>query len=281
MDGAILVVSATDGPMPQTREHILLARQVRTCVCVHVAAVTVAAWRGDWCKRGVDRAAAAAALQARVMQLAATAVRSLPGPRRRRAEQRTLLLLVDCPLQVGVPSIVCFLNKIDMVEVRSRGAVWEQGRQASVADASTRSEGARRRALDHPSREQPGAGAANDCAAALALLTAVLMGLLPLVLLVLHRTRSWSSLWRWSCASCCPSTSECLLLSSPPWRGHPCCAAPTCLRPIYTHCILCAPQALTNTRLVCVPCRYPGDDIPIVRGSALAALKGENEEIGK
>jgi elongation factor Tu len=29
MDGAIVVVSATDGPMPQTREHILLARQVQ------------------------------------------------------------------------------------------------------------------------------------------------------------------------------------------------------------------------------------------------------------
>jgi elongation factor Tu len=29
MDGSILVVSAADGPMPQTREHILLARQVR------------------------------------------------------------------------------------------------------------------------------------------------------------------------------------------------------------------------------------------------------------
>ncbi|MCS5872793.1 GTP-binding protein [Klebsiella pneumoniae subsp. pneumoniae] len=28
MDGAILVVAATDGPMPQTREHILLGRQV-------------------------------------------------------------------------------------------------------------------------------------------------------------------------------------------------------------------------------------------------------------
>ena len=28
MDGAILVVAASDGPMPQTREHILLARQV-------------------------------------------------------------------------------------------------------------------------------------------------------------------------------------------------------------------------------------------------------------
>src|SRR5882724_11229372 len=28
MDGAILVVSAADGPMPQTREHVLLGRQV-------------------------------------------------------------------------------------------------------------------------------------------------------------------------------------------------------------------------------------------------------------
>jgi elongation factor Tu len=28
MDGGILVVSAVDGPMPQTREHVLLAKQV-------------------------------------------------------------------------------------------------------------------------------------------------------------------------------------------------------------------------------------------------------------
>ena len=35
MDGAILVVSAADGPMPQTREHILLARQVEVpYICV-------------------------------------------------------------------------------------------------------------------------------------------------------------------------------------------------------------------------------------------------------
>ena len=37
MDGAILVVAGTDGPMAQTREHILLARQVGVPVhrCIH------------------------------------------------------------------------------------------------------------------------------------------------------------------------------------------------------------------------------------------------------
>ena len=35
MDGAILVVSAADGPMPQTKEHVLLARQVDVpAICV-------------------------------------------------------------------------------------------------------------------------------------------------------------------------------------------------------------------------------------------------------
>ncbi|MCP5449057.1 MAG: elongation factor Tu [Candidatus Competibacteraceae bacterium] len=37
MDGAVLVVSAADGPMPQTREHILLARQVGVpCIVVYL-----------------------------------------------------------------------------------------------------------------------------------------------------------------------------------------------------------------------------------------------------
>jgi len=31
MDGAIMVVSAVDGQMPQTREHLLLAKQVLRC----------------------------------------------------------------------------------------------------------------------------------------------------------------------------------------------------------------------------------------------------------
>ena len=39
MDGAILVVAATDGPMPQTREHILLARQVGVPRAVDVGIV--------------------------------------------------------------------------------------------------------------------------------------------------------------------------------------------------------------------------------------------------
>src|SRR5260370_34453215 len=40
MDGAILVVAATDGPMPQTREHVLLARQGGV-PCIVVALNTV------------------------------------------------------------------------------------------------------------------------------------------------------------------------------------------------------------------------------------------------
>jgi elongation factor Tu len=42
MDGAILVVSATDGPMPQTREHILLSRQIGVpAIVVYVNKVDV------------------------------------------------------------------------------------------------------------------------------------------------------------------------------------------------------------------------------------------------
>ena len=51
MDGAILVVAATDGPMPQTKEHVLLARQVGV-PCVRGVSEQVRRGR----RRGADRA---------------------------------------------------------------------------------------------------------------------------------------------------------------------------------------------------------------------------------
>ena len=49
MDGAILVVSAADGPMPQTREHILLARQVGVpYIVVYMNKVTWLTIRSCW-----------------------------------------------------------------------------------------------------------------------------------------------------------------------------------------------------------------------------------------
>lgn len=74
MDGGILVVSAPDGPMPQTKEHILLARQVDMC-------------------QFVDRL---------VNYLKALCCDS----------NFTCAYI----LQVGVPSLVCFLNKVDAVD---------------------------------------------------------------------------------------------------------------------------------------------------------------------
>ena len=83
MDGAILVVSATDGPMPQTREHILLARQVSR-------------HKSDF------------------WPVSQSPIKPSCCP------CKDLLTFEAHPFitvhQVGVPSIVCFLNKIDAVE---------------------------------------------------------------------------------------------------------------------------------------------------------------------
>ena len=48
VDGAILVVAATDGPMPQTREHVLFARQVGVPYIV-VALKKATWWRTRSC----------------------------------------------------------------------------------------------------------------------------------------------------------------------------------------------------------------------------------------
>ncbi|PPR84724.1 hypothetical protein GOBAR_AA35991 [Gossypium barbadense] len=79
MDGGILVVSAPDGPMPQTKEHILLARQVDTAT--------------NSC-----------------LELIFHGCLSVGFIRKLFTYKKAFLL------QVGVPSLVCFLNKVDAVD---------------------------------------------------------------------------------------------------------------------------------------------------------------------
>ena len=121
MDGAILVVSATDGPMPQTREHILLAGQVRAPPCMH----------GSHALAAQTREHILLARQVRAPPLqpsrACAAVAWLPCVQPSRAcaatcrlptEANTLCLCQDAAgaLQVGVPNLVVFINKCDAVE---------------------------------------------------------------------------------------------------------------------------------------------------------------------
>ena len=91
MDGAILVVSATDGPMPQTKDHVLLARQV------DVPAVVVFMNKID--------------LMAVELDNAATRIVS-------RAVRRALRARGDQPRRLGGAGIV-LLDRHDRDETRS------------------------------------------------------------------------------------------------------------------------------------------------------------------
>src|SRR5206468_3777728 len=127
MDGAILVVSAADGPMPQTREHILLARQVgvpsivvflrseekERGITINTAHVEYSSEKrhyahvdcpghADYVKNMITGAAQ--------MDGAILVVSAADGP---MPQTREHILLAR---QVGVPSIVVFLNKVDMVD---------------------------------------------------------------------------------------------------------------------------------------------------------------------
>ncbi|WP_249533384.1 GTP-binding protein, partial [Escherichia coli] len=122
MDGAILVVAATDGPMPQTREHILLGRQVgvpyiivflNKCDMVddeellELVEMEVRELLSQYDFPGDDTPIVRGAAQ---MDGAILVVAATDGP---MPQTREHILLGR---QVGVPYIIVFLNKCDMVD---------------------------------------------------------------------------------------------------------------------------------------------------------------------
>jgi elongation factor Tu len=125
MDGAILVVAATDGPMPQTREHILLGRQVgvpyiivfmNKCDMVddeellELVEMEVRELLSEYDFPGhadyvKNMITGAAQMDGAILVVAAT-----DGP---MPQTREHILLGR---QVGVPYIIVFMNKCDMVD---------------------------------------------------------------------------------------------------------------------------------------------------------------------
>src|SRR6476646_7594140 len=101
MDGAILVVSAADGPMPQTREHILLARQVG------VPYIVVYMNKADM----VD--------DAELLELVEMEVRDLlskyefPGDETPIIKGSALKALEGDQSEIGVPSIIKLVDALD------------------------------------------------------------------------------------------------------------------------------------------------------------------------
>jgi elongation factor Tu len=101
MDGAILVVSAADGPMPQTREHILLARQVG------VPYIVVYLNKADM----VD--------DAELLELVEMEVRELldsyqfPGDKTPIIRGSALKALEGDTSEIGIPSIVKLVEEMD------------------------------------------------------------------------------------------------------------------------------------------------------------------------
>src|SRR6476620_5972053 len=101
MDGAILVCSAADGPMPQTREHILLARQVGVpYIVVYLIMSDVAA-------------------AAELLELVDMEVRDLlskyefPGDKTPIIKGSALKALEGDQSELGVPSIVKLVEALD------------------------------------------------------------------------------------------------------------------------------------------------------------------------
>jgi elongation factor Tu len=101
MDGAILVCSAADGPMPQTREHILLARQVG------VPYIVVYLNKADM----VDDAELLELVEMEVREL--LSVYKFPGDTTPIIKGSALKALEGDTSEIGTPSIEKLLNALD------------------------------------------------------------------------------------------------------------------------------------------------------------------------
>src|SRR5476649_2430434 len=101
MDGAILVVSAADGPMPQTREHILLARQVG------VPYIVVYMNKADM----VDDKELLELVEMEVREL--LSVYKFPGDKTPIVIGSALKALEGDPSEIGVQSVVKLVEEMD------------------------------------------------------------------------------------------------------------------------------------------------------------------------
>jgi elongation factor Tu len=101
MDGAILVVSAADGPMPQTREHILLARQVG------VPSIVVYLNKADM----VDDAELLELVEMEVRDL--LSIYEFPGDDTPIVTGSALKALEGDDSEIGVPSVVKLIEEMD------------------------------------------------------------------------------------------------------------------------------------------------------------------------
>ena len=101
MDGAVLVVSAADGPMPQTREHILLARQVG------VPYIVVYMNKADM----VDDKELLELVEMEVREL--LSVYKFPGEKTPIVIGSALKALEGDPSEIGVKSVVKLVEEMD------------------------------------------------------------------------------------------------------------------------------------------------------------------------
>ena len=119
MDGAILVVSAADGPMPQTREHILLARQVG------VPYIVVFMNKADM----VDDKELLELVEMEVRELLTTY--KFPGDDTPIIIGSALKALEGDQSEIGVPAVVKLVAEMDRLhpgaEARDRQAVPDAG----------------------------------------------------------------------------------------------------------------------------------------------------------